>query len=341
MSSSQSRHQRQLVRRTYIVMIGFAISALVICVLAAILVRNALQQERREPVAVLEGATVATLVELEGERAYPESITVGGDGYLYSGSFCTGELWRISPAGELELWVAEGIDSASGMAFAPDGRLYVIDHGDCDPRNSGSSIKVVAPDGAVSDFASEDSDLLLNALTFDGAGHLYALDTQGGTVLLYAEDGSTQTWWELPETASAPVPTGISFAPAQNALLIADSSNGRIYQVAIAADGSAGNPEVLYEEAEHELDGLTLDEQGQIIFTEYDTGKVLRRLADGSIEVLADKFRNPSDVAYLDGRVYVTNFDSVSLAPLVSLLVDPALPFTIDVITLPTGEGEQ
>ncbi|HLA45807.1 MAG TPA: hypothetical protein VJZ27_20330, partial [Aggregatilineales bacterium] len=50
--------------------------------------------------------------------------------------------------------------------------------------------------------------------------------------------------------------------------------------------------------------------------------------------VLARDFREPSDVAYLDGRIYVTNFDGVSLAPVISLIIDPALPFSIDVIDL-------
>ncbi|NJM94923.1 MAG: hypothetical protein HC842_09885 [Cytophagales bacterium] len=275
---------------------------------------------------------MATLVELDGDEAYPEALTIGPDGNIYSGSFCTGDIWRITPAGELETWISEGINSVSGMAFAPDGSLYVVDHGDCNPSRANTSLKRVAPDGTVSPFAEVSDDTVLNGLTFDDQGRLYATDTQNGEVLVFDEAGQSRVWWELASNDQEARPTGIEFDAVHNALVIADSNNGVVYRVALLEDGSPAQPQILYQEDQRELDGLTLDDQGRVIFTLYDSHQIARIDEGNRYTILAENFREPSDVAFLDGRIYVTNFDSVSLAPIINIFVSPSLPFTIDVL---------
>jgi sugar lactone lactonase YvrE len=328
--------QRSLTRSNYLTFAGFILAALAICFVSAVLILRSFQGERKEPFPAQEGVTVETLVELPGDRAYPEAITLGTDGYLYSGSFCTGELWRISSQGELEVWLKadSGIASASGMAFDSDGILYIVDHGNCDPRHSVSSLKRVLPDKTVETWGTVGEDVILNGLAFDSNGVLYATDTQRGEILSFDNQGSAAVWWELPSQPNDALPTGITYDPNTNALVIADSGNGVIYRVAIGEDGQAGTVQTIFERSQRALDGLTLDDQGRVIFTSFDDDRVLRLEPSGETTILARDFRDPSDVVYLDGRIYVTNFDGVSLAPFVSLILDPSLPFTIDIIDL-------
>lgn len=335
MSSYEKKIRRQLTIRTLTPFIVLGIVAIAICGLSATLIVRSLQSDRKEPYVVdLPTTSVSTLVELPGERAFPKSITLGLDGALYSGSFCTGELWRITLEGELEVWLEDGIQAASGMAFAPDGVLYVIDREDCDPRRSVSHIKRVLPDKTVEDWGKTTDDELLNGLAFDDAGVLYATDTHNGHVLAFDENGVEKVWWEAPDSPNAAQPTGIHYDAANHALLVAESNNGVIYRVPIEADGSAGAAESLYRDNTHTLEGLTLDDQGRVIFVSYDESAVRRLESNGYATVLAEDFRNPSEVVFADGRVFVTNFDAISLAPIITWLLDPSLPFTVDVIDL-------
>ncbi|HLA45008.1 MAG TPA: SMP-30/gluconolactonase/LRE family protein, partial [Aggregatilineales bacterium] len=323
-----AKGKNRLILRRNMLVVGFILAVIFICGATIWLVLGSFATERRDPFTDIPGVTVETLVELEGDRAYPEAITVGLDAYLYSGSFCTGELWRISPGGELEIWLpsGSGINAASGMAFAPDGTLYIVDRDDCDPRRSISKLKRVLSDKTVEDWGETGSEEILNGLAFDMNGVLYATETHHGQVRTYDENGASVIWWELPVEES--LPTGITYDAENNAILVADSRHGTIYRILIDSDGSAGAVSVLFEDQDHALDGLTLDNEGNIIFTSFDNHEVVRLETNGKMTVLARDFREPSDVAYLDGRIYVTNFDGVSLAPVISLIIDPALPFS-------------
>lgn len=323
-------------RRSVTAVIGFlVIVLLLICGLTLVLVRNVLMGTRREPQPVLAGVQVETVAELPGDRAYPDSISVGPDGNLYVSSYCEGDIWRITPDGELTIYFdgEDGIGAASGIAFAPDGSLWVIDGGSCSPRSWSATLKRIEPNGEdvarVSNIGSED---LPNALAFDSEGNLYLTDSRDGSIRRL--DGETFiTWWDaLSGDASL---TGLEHDRTTNSLITADTENGILYRVPIGADGLAGTPEVLVDNTDDELDGLTVDEQGRVFFTQYSRNQVAMWQAGFGVTILAKDFREPSDIAYLDGVLYITNVDSISLAPLLSLLIDPSLPFTVDKIVLP------
>lgn len=318
------------------VMLVFVVSILAICGLSFYLVIGSLQGERKEPKTNLAGITVSTLIELEDEEAFPDALTIGADGNLYSGSFCTGEIWRITPEGESETFLKKdsGVGAASGMAFSPSGDLFVIDRDDCDPRKSISKIKKIAPDGTVSDFGDIENNEILSSLAFSPDGILYATDTQLGEIRFYTPDGTGATWWELPERRNEARPTGLEYDPVNHALVVADTNNGFIYRVEITPEGQPGNSTEIYEQSSGELDGLTLDDDGNLIITRFDTSEVAMIDTAGNFTILAENFREPSDVAYMDGKIYVANFDGISLAPVVGIFIDPSLPFTIDVVDI-------
>lgn len=319
------------------------LAVVAICGITLFLIRQALQGERREPRPVLEGVAVYTLEELPGKKAYPDALTIGPDRNIYVGSFCTGEIWRLTPEGTRSTFVGAGkIKAVAGLAFAPNGWLYVADRGDCDPRRGVSKLKRISPDGkTIEQIGRIDEEDIPNALAFDRDGVLYITDTQHSNIRRLNQGGILETWWELPSEDEKALPTGLVYDAANDAFFVADTANGTIYRVGI--DGESRQPlpeEILYQEGERELEGLALDDQGRLIFTLFDVNKVARRESDGSIIILAENFREPSEVAYLDERIYVTNFDGISLAPVLGWLIDPSLPFTVDVIDLREVEAE-
>lgn len=330
MRSTESR------RRSATLVIGFVVIALLlICGLTLVLIRQALTGTRSEPQPVLPGVTVETFVELSGNRAYPDTVIVGPDGNLYVSSFCEGDIWQVTPDGEVNTYFDgdDGIGAASGMAFGPDGSLFVIDGGSCSPQSWSASLKRIDPMAeSVERVSNIDEEDVPTALTFDGDGNLYYSDSRTGEVRRLEDDNFIVWWAATSEDASL---TGIAYDMLNNAIVTADTATGIIYSIPINEDGTAGEADVLVDNTENELDGLTVDTQGRVFFTQYNQNQVAMYQPRFGVTILAEDFREPSSVAYLNGAIYVTNVDSISLAPLISLLVEPSLPFTVDVITLP------
>ncbi|MCI0708570.1 MAG: SMP-30/gluconolactonase/LRE family protein [Chloroflexi bacterium] len=338
MNQLTSEQQQSRVRRIIFFMGLFTVGIVVVCGFTVFLIRESLG-DRREPETVLDGATVHTLVELPGDDAHPLRIVVGPDDNLYVSSFCTGTIWQITPEGERSTWYdGDDVGAAGGLAFDNDGNLYVVDRGDCDPREGTSRLKRISADGAAVDTISGiGEDDIPNDIVVDPTTNiLYFTDTQHSNVRYIDEEGSIQEWWELPEVDNkTPRPTGLEYDPINDALIIADTASGTIYRVPFAAEREPLEPhQVIYQDSERELDGLTITEDGEIIFTMFNVNKVAR-LMDQSGFVIAEEFREPSDVAYLNDHIYVTNFDGVGLAPIIGFFVSPSLPFTVDVITMP------
>lgn len=330
-------------RRRLVYLVTFLTASFVlICLVTLLLARNAIMGDRREPKSVLVGVTVDTLVELPGDRAYPEAITVGPDGNIYVSSFCTGVIWRVTPAGDYMTWYeGDDVSAASGLAFGADGSLYVADIGDCNPRSGAASLKRVLPDQMTVETVGDINETdIPNGLAFDRDGVLYLTDTQHGNVRRLNDENRFETWWELPDVNDNDArPTGLAYDPLTDTLLVTDTESGSVYRIGFDAERNPLEEQILFRNNDRELDGLTLDDQGRVFLTLFDVNKIAILEPDGNLNILAEDFREPSDIAYLDGVLYVTNFDSLSLTPLIGWLIDPSLPFTVSVVTLPSTEG--
>ncbi|PJF39389.1 MAG: hypothetical protein CUN55_14480, partial [Phototrophicales bacterium] len=288
-------------RRNASFVIAFLVVVLLlICGLTLVLIRGTISGTRREPKPVLAGVIVETFVELPGKRAYPDSITIGPDGNLYVSSYCEGDIWRITPDGQLDVYFDgdDGIGAASGLAFAPDGMLYVIDGGDCSPRKWSATLKRIAPETKtverVTNIGTED---LPNALAFDADGNLYVSDSRTGAIRRL-EGENFITWWDAPSRDASL--TGLAYDFVNNGLVTADTENGILYRVPIMPDGTAGNPQVLVDNTDIELDGLTVDDRGRVFFTQYNLNQVAMYQPESGVTILAKDFRQPSDIAYLN-----------------------------------------
>ncbi len=337
---------------------------MLLVLLFVLLVRGSLN-ERTTGSALAESVTVAEFAALPDEDAYPAAIAVGADGTVYTGSYASGVIWALSPGADGSTQIRElpgtrdGLAAVRGLAAAPDGSLFVIDENDSDYRTSGGLVRRISLDGGISDFANisgapysvaaeseggaaRELDGLIapHGITLDAAGYVYVTDRVRQQVWRFAPDGSGGVaWWTAPFVATGaedrpPEPTGIAYDTFNDALIVADAGSNALYRIPIASAEAA----VLYrysgfpDEAPL-FDGVTVAPDGTV-YTALLGQNLVARLEAGTLVILAGSFRGSSGLAFnpLDGRLYVTNFDSASLAA--PAIYERRLPFTVDVITL-------
>ncbi len=296
--------------------------------------------ERRVAFPVAEGVTIAEYASIPGEDIYPATVAVSPEGTVYTASYATGTVWRIDPDG-VAVPVpgsAERIGSVTALAFAPDGTLYILDRLTADFRSQGGAIWALSPQGDLDAFGDLDAvDVLAEPqdAVVDSFGSVYVLDRSRREVWRYDPSGSAELWWEPPPDdpqSLSVLPNGIAYDSASSAIVITDTELDTIYRVSL--DGQ--NSEIVYRyDSEVEsgdapgFDGVTVAADGAIYAAASVINAVVRVDPGAGLTVIAGNFRGASDVAYADGRLYVSNFDSRSL---VVPGVNPQLPFALDVI---------
>lgn len=300
-------------------------------------------QDDRDPVALAEGVSITTYAQLPGDDVYPAALAVRrSDGALLTGSFKTGAIWTISADGTVSEipGTRDAIGAVSGLTVAADGTMYIVDQEDADPRSSGGDVKKLAPDGTITVFATINDVrgfLSPDDITVDPSGNVYVTDRGRDEVWRFNPDGGgAVVWWTSPQVAGVTeyAPTGLAYDIAHEAILITDSSLNSIYRVSL--DGAT--TETLYQHGDRPnapvFDGITAAPDGTIYVAALAQDGIARLDGD-TLTYIAGLFRGPSDVDYspTTNALYVNNFDSGAL---VVPGLTPRLPFTIDVINLPT-----
>lgn len=299
--------------------------------------------------ALVENVTIREFAALPGDDVYPAAVATAPDGTVYTGSYKTGAIWSITPDGVIKEipGTRDGIGAVSGIAVDSDGSLLVVDQLDADPRNVGGKVvRVSLPDGTVSDFATitdERGFIAPNDIVIDSTGSAYVSDPGRNEIWRFAPDDSGTIWWvppapEAPTTGSSAPPrrglTGLAYDSVADALIVTDPEFNDIFRVAIA-DGAW---EQIYHHGDRNrppgFDGATVAPDGTLYVATLGTNGVAI-VRDNELEYIAGVFRGASDVEFAaPNRLYVTNFDQASLAPIILPLFAPQLPFAIDVIEL-------
>lgn len=303
---------------------------------------------RSQAVAIADGIRVAEFATLTDEDAYPAALAIDADGTLYTGSYQSGALWSISPAGAVReiQGSRERIGSVTGLDVAPDNTLFILDR-----------IAPLKAEGAIIwRYAKGELDQLfeIRAETFFGnvlpddiaidiAGRIYISDRLGH-VLRYSAAGeplgrhSGAYWWTAPCSEGCEI-TGVAYDPANDALLIADPAAEAVYRVNIT-EGSPGDRATLIggadQKSDYGFDGIALSPGGDVYLALLNWNRVAR-LKAGELVMLAKDFRGASDIAYdaARDRLYVTNWNQFGLA----FGTRPQLPFAIDVIDQSPGSA--
>ena len=318
---------------------SLAIGALLIVVMTWFVIGSA---PRTQAVAIDESITVREFVALPDDDAYPAALAISPDGTVFTGSYQTGALWSISPAGVISEIddSRESIGSVTGLDAAPDGALLILDR--ITPLDAKGAIIWRFADDELTSIVEIPHDeeigvVLPEDIAVDGAGTVYISDRKNGRVWRYAADGENLgIWWQLPcaDDCSA---TGLAYDPANMAILVTDSEADAIYRVSVN-DGA--NTDVLLVADENDngfgLDGIAVTPDGEIYVALLAWNRVAR-LDDGELVMLARDFRGASDVAYdiLRDRLFVTNWNQFSLG----FGTRPQLPFALDVIELSPEAG--
>lgn len=317
---------------------GIALLAAITLLLASFALNSG---ERAMAQSLMDTVTVREYAALPDDDAYPAAVAVAPDGAVYSGSFATGAIWRIDPDGTVtELPdTRDVIGAVSGLTVAPDGSLLVVDQVDADPRTAGGMIRRIDPAGAISpliDMANEGGFVTPDDITLDAAGLIYVTDRGRNEVWRYAADGTAGAAWFVPPAspieAVRGAVTGLAYDPTTDTILVTDPDINRVYRVGVA-DGAG---EILYEHAAESVappgfDGVTVTPDGAVYIAALGQNGVVT-LVDDTFEYLAGNFRGAVDVAFAaPDQIFVANFDQSSL---VLPLVNPQLPFAIDVIDL-------
>lgn len=315
----------------------FALIALTVVLISGTINTRTASQALTSEVKVREFAA------LPDNDAYPAALAVAGDGSVYTGSYKSGALWKISPQGAISEVPGsrEALGAISGLAAGKDGSVYIVDQDDADPRTSGGRIQRLNPDGTISLFAAQpDTQGFVSPddIALDGTGNLYVSDRGRDVIWRFTADGTGTAWWTAPtlEGVQSYEPTGLAYDASHDALLVTDGLNNLVYRVSLR-DASS---ELLYQHGERPnppgLDGVTITPEGAIYIAALGQNGIARLEGDALVYV-AGLFRGSSDVDYdpETKRLYVTNFDSASLAYPVLI---PRLPFALDVIELSGGD---
>ncbi len=289
------------------------------------------------PVAV--GVTVAEFAALPDDDAYPAALAIAADGTLYTGSYQSGALWQVSPAGAVREipGAREHIGSVTGLDLAADGALYILDRvTPLDARGAVvwryaadelSALVEIPPDPAVGLMLPDD-------IALDSDLRIYISDREPARVWRYTSDGvNLGLFWRPPGDEMA-APTGLAYDAARAALLITDSERDAVYRVPVNTADIAAATEVLFDDQarnDYGFDGVSVTPAGDIFLALLNWNRVAR-LEAGALVMLARDFRGASDLAYdaARSRLFVTNWNQFSLG----FGTRPQLPFALDVIDL-------
>ena len=240
-----------------------------------------------------------------------EGPATGPDGALYVVNFGReGTIGRVvagrDGTGAAQLFATLPAGSiGNGIRFAADGRMLVADY-------KGHRILTVNREGTVSTHvdlagAHQPNDIALapDGTIYasdpdwkNGSGRIWRIDRQGKAEIL--EDGMGTT-------------NGIEVSPDGRRLYVGESVQRRIWVYDIGRDGALSGKRLFASFADHGLDGMRCDRNGNLYVTRHGGGTVAILAPDGVVmREVRLKGRLPSNVAFggRDGRtVYVTMQD--------------------------------
>lgn len=290
-----------------------------------------------DAVALPAEIQIATEVENFADDSIhgPEDIVLDATGNVYTGDR-DGVIWRFGPAGDVPERFAQPGGRPLGLAFAPDGRLIVANHG--------VGLQAVNLDGTVQTLADEvagEPILFANDLDISDDGIVYFSDSSSryNTATLGNESSS----YLLPDaidgrasgrllshdlaTGNSQVlleslyfPNGVAITADGSALWVAESNRYRVLEYDLA---SAATRTVLHN-LSGTPDNIDRDAQGRMLVALYQRNVALDHLVlpyavprQVLIRLPSDLFVNEDDP--LSGSILVARDDGTATAHLTGL----------------------
>src|SRR6478735_1503772 len=257
----------------------------------------------------------------------PEGLLVTTDS-AYVGFAPTSRIVRVDrmtgqakPFAELPAPIA-GKGFMTGLAQSASGDVYA-GLASFVPDVQAGIYRVSRQGGKAELFAKDEALPFPNALAFDSAGNLFATDSGTGSVFRIDQRGHAERWATgeaLSGQKEACDNAGPGFAIGANGLVVEKSAvyvvnldRATLLRIPRAADGSAGDPEVLAGPDCATLggaDGLARAPDGSFVVAVNRQNKLLRITQDGHVATLAEgePLDFPASVAYVGRELLVTSF---------------------------------
>ena len=236
-----------------------------------------------------------------------EGPATGRDGALYVVNFAReGTIGRVIDGrggGEAKLFATLPAGSiGNGIRFAADGRMLIADY-------RGHRILAADAAGALSTYAELPGAHQPNDIAIAPDGTLYASDPDwkngSGRIWRIGRDGQARILEDGMGTTN-----GIEVSPGGRRLYVGESVQRRIWVYDLDAQGGISGKRIFATFADHGLDGMRCDRDGNLYVTRHGGGTVAILAPDGTVtREVRLKGRLPSNIAFggRDGRtVYVT-----------------------------------
>lgn len=237
----------------------------------------------------------------------PEGPAFDRAGNLFYVNWLSSSIVKLTPDGQASEFCNTG-GIPAGLAFHPDGSLYVADEGE-----DIHGVLRITPDGEATILVNEYQGKPLNGandLVFDQNGVLYFSDPWGSS----AENPAGGFYRLFPDGRLEQIDTGLAFPNGValtadgSAVILAETYRNRLLRYAIRADGSLGSREHWADTPTPPgPDGMAFDANGDLYVAHYGSGTVDVFDANGAlVEQIAVPGEKPTNVAFApDGETLV------------------------------------
>lgn len=252
--------------------------------------------------------------------AHPEGVAIHEDGSVWCGNEL-GELLRITADGSTVERMGTTGGFALGIAFDSIGNCFV-----CDLKHA-SVFRYDAATGAVARFAASGIKVPNYPVVDEKRGVLYVSDSRGngnigpGIFRYDLRTGEGGVWSHAPMDFA----NGLAMSLDGDGLYVVESDAAQVSYVPIAADGSAGAPQIVVGDVLNVPDGLALAPDGTLYISCYEPSRIYRLEPGGDLEVLiedpaATTIAHPTNVALKADKLYTSNLGrwhitEIDLAP--------------------------
>jgi len=252
--------------------------------------------------------TVSALETLIGGYDSPEGPAFDRDGNLFFVNWLSSSIVKLTSDGQAsEFFNTGGIPA--GLAFHPDGSLYVADEGE-----NIHGVMRITPNGKASILVNEYQDKPLNGandLVFDQNGVLYFSDPWGSS----AEQPTGGFYRLFPDRTLEQIDTGLAFPNGValtadgTAVILAETYRNRLLRYPIRVDGAIGPREHWADTPTPPgPDGMAFDANGDLYVAHYSLGTVDVFDPTGTlVDQIAVPGEKPTNVAFggADGETLV------------------------------------
>jgi gluconolactonase len=230
---------------------------------------------------------------------HPEGIAVAADGRLIVGGEA-GQIYAVESDGAYRE-IANTGGFALGIAADSDGHVYV-----CNDALT-SVLRVTCATGEVEEFASAADGRKMrvpNWPAFDARGNLYVSDSgawgeRDGLIWVVRPGRRLQVFSD----EAADFTNGLAVSADGSVLYAAESNPGKLVEIPINDDGTAGPRRILCDLGVAVPDGIAVADDGSIVIACYRPDAIFRWSAGDGLEVLAADPRGtvlnaPTNIAF-------------------------------------------